>query len=255
MFGNSQIGFLLLITHIASSITVGIILGLKDRFTNKQIHHRSLIITNEVCNFSNLGEVLSTSIKNAIISVTMIGGFIILFSVIISILEESHIIDIICNFINPIFKTLNLNTVLSKALISGIIELTNGINIAASIHDKMISNQIIMCSILLGFGGFSVFLQVLSITSKYDLSIKTYILGKFLQGIIAGFYTYIGIKYIPSLNLDLQPVSNLSNTLVSINLNISPIIIISLFAISILLFYILKKMKKAYLKFKINTIN
>ena len=97
----------------------------------------------------------------------------------------------------------------------------------------MISNQIIMCSILLGFGGFSVF----------------------LQGIIAGFYTYIGIKYIPSLNLDLQPVSNLSNTLVSINLNISPTIIISLFAISILLFYILKKMKKAYLKFKINTIN
>ena len=119
----------------------------------------------------------------------------------------------------------------------------------------MISNQIIMCSILLGFGGFSVFLQVLSITSKYDLSIKTYILGKFLQGIIAGFYTYIGIKYIPSLNLDLQPVSNLSNTLVSINLDISPTIIINLFAISILLFYILKKMKKAYLKFKINTIN
>ena len=57
-----------------------------------------------------------------------------------------------------------------------------------------------MCSILLGFGGLSVFLQVLSITSKYDLSIKTYVLGKFFQGIIAGFYTYIGIKYIPSLN-------------------------------------------------------
>lgn len=185
----------------------------------------------------------------------MIGGFIILFSVIISILEESHIIDIICNFINPIFKTLNLNTSLSKALISGILELTNGINIAASIHDKMISNQIIMCSILLGFGGFSVFLQVLSITSKSDLYIKTYVFGKFFQGIIAGFYTYMGIKYIPSLNLDLQPVSNLSNTATNINLNFSPIIIISIFTISILLFYILKKIKKTYLKSRFNTIN
>lgn len=112
-----------------------------------------------------------------------------------------------------------------------------------------------MCSILLGFGGLSVFLQVLSITSKYDLSIKTYVLGKFFQGIIAGFYTYIGIKYIPSLNLDLQPVSNLSNTATNINLNFSPIIIISIFTISILLFYILKKIKKTYLKSRFNTIN
>ena len=117
----------------------------------------------------------------------------------------------------------------------------------------MISNQIIMCSILLGFGGLSVFLQVLSITSKSDLYIKTYVLGKFFQGIIAGFYTYIGIKCIPSLNLDLQPVLYLSNT--STNINFSPITIISIFIISILFFYIFKKIKKTYLKSRFNTIN
>lgn len=156
--------------------------------------------------------------------------------------------------INPFFKSLNLNTLLSKAFVTGIIELTNGINIAASIHDKIISNQIILCSILLGFGGCCVFLQILSIISKTDLSIKTYIKGKILQGIIAGLYTYIVINFIPAYNFDLQPISSLSNTFNG-NFNFSPVIFFVLFSILLLLFYLLKKLKKTYLKSKFNTIN
>ena len=41
--------------------------------------------------FSNLGEVLSDSILNAVHTIVMIGGFVVLFSVIITILNNLRI--------------------------------------------------------------------------------------------------------------------------------------------------------------------
>lgn len=68
---------------------------------------------------------------------------------------------------------------------------------------KAISVNIIICSFLLGFGGISVLLQVLSITSTSDISIKPYILGKLTQGLIAAFYTYMLLQNFIFLNLDI----------------------------------------------------
>ena len=80
---------------------------------------------------------------------------------------------------------------------------TNGINVISGIPCKKLSINLIFTSFLLGFGGISVLLQVLSITSKTDLSIKPYIYGKLLQGIFASFYTYILINIIPFFNFDI----------------------------------------------------
>lgn len=82
-------------------------------------------------------------------------------------------------------------------------EITNGINNISLIKTKQISINIIFTAFLLGFGGISVLLQVWSIISKSDLSIKPYIFGKLLHGIIAAFYTFIALNIFPFLNFDL----------------------------------------------------
>ena len=69
---------------------------------------------------------------------------------------------------------------------------------------KNISLNIIFTAFLLGFGGISVLLQVLSIVSKSDLSIKPYILGKFLHGVFAAFYTFLFIYLLPVFNFNLN---------------------------------------------------
>lgn len=232
---------------------MGIILGLLDRFKNinnhKLLNSPQSHLGESNCTLSNLGEVLGTSIYNAIITVMIIGGFVVLFSVIISILNQSHIIQILCTIINPVLKSFNINTSLSEAFITGLLELTNGVKLASSINDKIISNQIILCAFLLGFGGFSILLQVFSITSKSDLSIKPYLIGKFLQGVFAAIYTYIALHYITFLNLDLQPVFSPESNLAKIaSPNISPIFYIVSFILLCLLIYIyrLKKPKDTY---------
>lgn len=136
----------------------------------------------------------------------MIGGFVILFSVIISILNSSGMLNIALNTLSPIFSFINVDIAYIKPIVSGIVELTNGLSQIVSINTKSVSTTIVISALLLGFGGFSVLLQVLSITSKSDISIKPYAIGKVLHGIIAGFLTYIVIHIFPIFNLDITPI-------------------------------------------------
>lgn len=218
LFGNTTIGVLLLISHILACISVGIILNIctthkrKNEFAPSYSKvgtaHRSLQNTQkshvDSPTFSSLGEILGTSIKNATSTILLIGGFVVLFSVVISILNQSHLLDNFSNICSPIFSALHIPHEFCKPLLSGIVELTNGVSLVSSVHAKSISINIILCAFLLGFGGFSVLLQVFSITSKNRLSIKKYAYGKLLQGLLAAFYTGLALQFIPFLQFNLS---------------------------------------------------
>lgn len=131
------------------------------------------------------------------------------------------ILEILAVPFYPICNLLDISTDFISAFFSGIIELTNGVKNVSLITTKYISTNIIICSFLLGFGGFSVALQVLGIISKTDISIKPYLLGKFLQGCFSSVYTYIALKYISFFNLDLVAVFNSTQKSHPVNTNFS----------------------------------
>ena len=205
MFRNTYIGILLFITHILSCISVGWIFRFwKSKNSSKNIETNKFKKTeNNSVTFYNLGEVIAESINNSISTILLIGGFVVLFSSIISILKSSNLLNIIELIMSPLFNLVNIDTSFIQPLFSGFLEITNGISSISNIACKKISINIILTAFLLGFGGISILLQVLSITSKTDLSIKPYIYGKLLQGILASFYTYIFINFIPIFNFDL----------------------------------------------------
>lgn len=206
LFRCSTIGILLLVTHILSAISVGIILGVISKLSNQpKVSSTSYckMKTEKYCTISNLGEVLSNCIMSSIKTVLMIGGFIVIFSVIISILNTSGFFTLLSYVFCPIFNFFNIDISFIRAIFTGLVELTNGVSLVSNIPSKILSTNIIICSFLLGFGGISVLLQILSIVSKSDLSIKTYIYGKLLQGIIAALYTYIFISNFTFLNFNL----------------------------------------------------
>lgn len=220
LFGNTTIGILLLITHILACISVGIILNICTSYKRKNDfiprivnsnHNKKknshLVPNNQKTTsptFSSLGEILGTSIKNATSTVLLIGGFVVLFSVVISMLNQSHILDNLSRIFTPIFSVVNISGEFCKPLLSGMVELTNGVNLIAQIPAKGISINIIFSAFLLGFGGFSVLLQVFSIVSKNGLSIKKYAYGKLLQGFLAALYTGVALQFIPFLQFNLS---------------------------------------------------
>ena len=210
LIGDTTIGIILLIVHILASITVGVLfrfwksnkaLNRNYKFSyNYLSHSRS---ENSNVSFSNLGEVLGKCIMNSINTVVMIGGFVVLFSVIISILENSNALHILSVLIYPILDILHIPHEYATGLLSCIIELTNGLNTISTIPIKEYSYTIILSSFLLGFGGISVLLQVFSIISKTDISIKPYVIGKILHGIISAIYFFIFFNFFIVFSLNL----------------------------------------------------
>jgi len=118
MFYDVRTGMLLLLTHLLASISVGFIFRWwKSRnptpsikaYSNSISNHKYINEDSEIANLSNLGEILSKSIMDAISTVTMIGGFIILFSVVISILQNSQILYALSSLLEPIFTLLRIS--------------------------------------------------------------------------------------------------------------------------------------------------
>lgn len=206
LFGNSTIGFLLLFTHILACLSVGIIFRFW-KYKNNSTSNSSSLNKNtnkEEVNFANLGDILGKSILSAIKTIVVIGGFVVLFSVILSILKSSNVIYILGKFIYPFLNFLGIEDFhFATSIVSGFLELTNGVIQVTSIACKEISINIILCAFLLGFGGISILLQVYSIITKSDISIKAYFIGKLLHGALAAFYTFLLITYLPIFNLNL----------------------------------------------------
>lgn len=188
LFGNTKIGITLLVSHILSSLLVGYCFRFwkKNKF---DINYSETKFNSKLAplKISDIGEILGSSIKKSISTILLIGGFIVVFSVILSILETSGIL-MICT---ETLSNLGIPKDISLSMISGIIELTNGVNLAASLSSYYYTLSILLVSFLLGFGGFSVLLQVYSIIVKENISIKPYFYGKLLQGVFSVIFTYM----------------------------------------------------------------
>lgn len=248
MFGNTEIGILLFITHFVSSLLVGFLFRFWKYNDKEKINaYKKSSSSSATITFSNLGEVLSDSILNAVHTIVIIGGFVVLFSVIISILNNCGFFNVITVLLTPLFKNLNLSTDFISPIISGIIELTNGLSAVCSVPEKSISINIILSAFLLGFGGFSVLLQVLSIVSKSDISIKAYFVGKLLQGTIACILTYVVIHIFPIFNLDIVPIfsQNVDKLSASSYFNFCSISILGIFIIFTLFLWFKRRIKMA----------
>ncbi len=206
MFKNTTIGILLFITHLLACVTVGFIFRYWKK--DKSTFHTNSSVTSfnqakKTASFSNLGEILAESITSSISTILLIGGFVVIFSSIISIFKASGLLNSLTILFSPLFEILKIDPSFIQGLLTGVLEITNGIHTISSIACKKLSFNLIFTAFLLGFGGISVLLQVWSITSKTDLSIKPYVYGKILHGLLAAFYTYLIITIFPFLNFDL----------------------------------------------------
>ena len=188
LYSNKKIGYILLISHILSSLLVGYCFKFWKK-NNLEINFKEMLFNtqNSPIKIQELGEILGNSIKQATSTLLSICGFIVLFSIILSTLQTSGLINIFTN----ILHAFGLSKEVSIALITGIIELTNGVNLSSQTFNVFPHLSILLTSFLLGFGGLSVLLQVYSIIYKENISIKPYLLGKILHGLFSIIITFI----------------------------------------------------------------
>lgn len=218
MLKMPQIGPLLFICHIAAGISIGILFRFyrfdkKKKSTTVKINARKKNNSDYISTYTfsnnsskNFGNLITNAVKNSVTSLLIIGGFIILFSVIINLLIETGIIGSLINMFYPILKYTGLPKEFFVSLSSGFIEITTGLKMLSSLDNIPLNIRLTAVSAILGWGGISVHMQIYSVVSNSGISIKPYLIGKFMQSIISAFYTFIGLKVI---NIIPQPVASI----------------------------------------------
>jgi len=202
MFNMPKLGLLLLVCHIAACITVGLIFGFRSRREaagpdavqgNLFGRFKKELLSGRNYN-SNFGIMLGEAIRTSIMTILAVGGFIILFSVIIHLLLETGFISFIAYTVSIFTRRIGLDTDILTSVLCGFFEITTGTSMASKALNASFAERVAAASMIIGWAGLSVHSQVLSIISSTDISIKPYLIGKGLQGIISVIYTFTGVK-------------------------------------------------------------
>ena len=231
MLGDVKLGFILLIANYLSPIIVSILTmnRSKTTFSMKELPKNN---TN-----MNFGSALKSALDNGINTTLQVGAFVVLFSIIISIIKNNAYISIVFNNIEDF---LNLPKYSIYGLFLGSVEFTNGCKLITTLP-LTLPFKLAIISFICSFSGLSVIAQISSFVYKYDISIAKYSFMKFIQGVIS-----FSITFIISSIFSLQYTAYTSSATID-NYNISIIIslFLSLLLIGTLIISLIKKLHRS----------
>lgn len=199
-FYNAQLGVILALAHYLGNLTVGLIMRFygKDQKPSKERNSKfsiraafSALHRTRIKDERPIGKLLGDAVMSSIQTLLMIGGFIILFSVINKLLYHLHIIAFLGEMVNFVLKTLHLPIELSIPFIAGLFEITLGSQMTSQVQDATLMHQAIITSFILAFSGFSVQAQVASILAQTDIRFKPFFFARIIHGIAAAIYAFL----------------------------------------------------------------
>lgn len=200
---NIKLGFLLAVCHYAANTLVGMVMRFHGRHAEKiekKRHPFSIkrafqeMHRNRLRNKRPFGEILGNAVLHSIQTLVMVGGFIILFSVLIKLLFLMNITSFISSIIQPILPLLELPEELGLPFISGLFEITVGANLISQVATDSFLQKAILISFILGFNGLSIHAQVASILAKTDIRFHPYFFARLLHGTFAVILTVLLYK-------------------------------------------------------------
>lgn len=195
MFQNSYLGYLMILCHYLGSISVGLLFRNfgKENLLKSNVSLKNNIknvITSRNSNNKGFFVLFGDAVHNGVNTLLMVGGFVIVFSVIFKVLSLFNIVTFISDLLYLPLSLLGVTKELCHALISGLFEMTIGCNNISSISNASEVIKVSLCSFLIGFSGLSILAQCCNFLSKTDINTNIYIFSKFLHGVIASIFTF-----------------------------------------------------------------
>ncbi len=200
-FHNPHLGILLALAHYLGNICVGLIMrfyGKETPYKDKDKQGRFIVRTalsalhqTRLKDKRPIGKLLGDAVNSSIQTLLMVGGFIILFSVINKLLFHLHITAILAKVFDLLLSALSFPDMLSIPFISGLFEITLGSDLTSQVQDATLLQQAIITSFILGFSGFSVQAQVASILAQTDIRFKPFFFARIAQGLFASLFALL----------------------------------------------------------------
>lgn len=200
-FHKPQIGLILALSHYLGNVCVGIIMRFygkesqkKWKITKRKFRFRSALSELHQTRIKDnrpIGKLLGDAVTSSIQTLLMIGGFIILFSVINKLLYHLHITAFLGKGIDWLLTSLSFPTSFSIPFISGLFEITLGSQLTSQVTSATLLQQVMITSFILAFSGFSVQAQVASILAQTDIRFKPFFIARIIHGFLASIISFI----------------------------------------------------------------
>ncbi|HHX76982.1 MAG TPA: sporulation integral membrane protein YlbJ [Firmicutes bacterium] len=211
MFSYPAIGATIALTHYLSSLTLGFIMrfyGKTEKVTAEKKQDKENIIKRAFQALYSarkkdnrpIGQLMGDAIKSSVNTLMLVGGFIILFSVVIRILTVLGIVSTLSSAISSLFNLLKFDPGLAPAVISGFFEVTLGCQLTGNAPASIpVLQKVVVASSVIAWSGLSVHAQVASIISETDMSILPFVFARAIHAILAGLYAYLIMGPLSSL--------------------------------------------------------
>ncbi len=207
MFGYPGLGVVLAIAHYIASFAVGVVFkfykkeeSLKERKTDEKVSGSCKIgilkrAVGELFKARRedgrpFGRLLGDAVKESMTTLLMIGGFIMLFSVLVKMLTVFGFFGILAPVFEGILRIFNMDPHLVHAIFYGILEIDLG-SMAAGRASAPLVDKAMIASWIIAWSGLCVHGQVASVIHDTDIRMAPYMAARFLHGLFAAIFTWM----------------------------------------------------------------
>jgi sporulation integral membrane protein YlbJ len=200
MLGSARAGTVIALSHYAASIILGMAFGFvyRGRSSAGAAVWRLPSIKNglramykrRIGDGRPIGQLLGDAVREGFNTMLMVGGFIIMFSVVIEICRLSGLMRYISGLLTGPFRLISAPEPLIEPVLSGMVEITIGSRMIGSIQSVPMLHKIIATSFIIGWSGLCIQAQALSFISKTELSGRLYIVSKLCHGLLCGIISF-----------------------------------------------------------------
>lgn len=196
MFDNPALGPFLLAIHYLANLTLGLVFRRYRPQERGQLsgsaHHlwRRAVHEFMTSDGRHPGLVLGEAVKAAVSKLLIIGGFMVLFAVIIRLLDSFGLLYVLAALFGFLLQPLGLNPSLQLPLATGFFEMTLGVR-AVSETSAPLVQQLVAVQLILAWSGLSIQAQVASFVSQTDIRLRLYLLGRFAHAALGAVLTLL----------------------------------------------------------------
>lgn len=192
VFASGNIGLLLYLAHMAASLCVGLLFRFykwQEQPTSRTRAGRTQFQT------ARFSAAFTASISNSLQSVLSICAFVLFFSVIIRLLSLSGALALGAGILDRLLAPLALSPGRAEQLLIGMLEISSGV--ASLTGTGALAGRVSAAAFMLGWAGLSVHCQVLSFLGDSGLSVRTYLAGKAIHGVLSAAFVAVLTRLFP----------------------------------------------------------
>lgn len=218
---NAKLGVLLAIIHYISAITTGFLMR-HSKQTIAPIEAKPLVIrANETTSIWKsalmamrqaywedgraFGKLLGDAVTSAVQTLMLIGGYMMIFSVLINVISITHFADTLRPITQFLLSIMGIFTDTTPQWIKGLMEIHLGAFAFSQAKDLPLLPQMALLSAFLGWGGLSAHAQVAGFHQKTDARYTFFLQARALHAVLALFTTILLWKPLQLLLLETEP--------------------------------------------------